>query len=178
MAFLINSGVRPRKNTDTTAREPVCFVNPTTKPVFVCVVGRYKFTNSVSATVFAYLNSRLGSQVASAAVIRMEEKLDKWGARWSDKAPSAFDLVALTPIGKYLEIGKKAIETGGASFMKQQVSNRQDWSQYNPYEPTTSSRWTGTGSDEYVDYALAYWGKYKDGPAYKLLRDNPAVKNR
>lgn len=176
MAFVVDAGVRPRKVNDTTSRDYIYYKSPGKQPYFTCVMGRYAFTNSISATVFSYLNSRLGYAAAEAAVIRMEQKLDGFGAKWSDKEPTAFDLVALTPVGKYIEIGKKALETGGAAFMAQQASNYSEWSQYNPYEPTAASRWAGSGADEYVDYALAYWGKYKDGPAYKLLRDNPAIR--
>jgi hypothetical protein len=180
MTFQVASGVRPiGKYEDSTGRESIYFSSTKSKPVFVCKVGRYRFTNSISATVFSYLNTKLGYAAAAATVIKMEQALDKYGACWTHITPTAFDLIKLLPIGKYLEIAEKAMAAGGSAFIEQQLSNSVEWSQFNPYEPTTSARWTGSGVDDYVNYALAFMGKHKGaGPAYVLLRDNPALKRR
>ncbi|MEO7256118.1 MAG: hypothetical protein ABIZ64_17980 [Casimicrobium sp.] len=178
MAFQVAVGVRPIKQyDDSTMRESIYYQGSNQKPVFVCTVGRYRFTNPISATVFSYLNSTLGYAVAAASVIKMEEVLDTYGARWSTVSPNAFDLLKLTPVGKYLEVAEKAMSTAGNAFVQQQLSNSKEQSQYNPFPPTTARRWTGSGVDDYVGYAVAYMAKNKgEGPAYLLLRDDPALR--
>ena len=183
MKFKVAPGVIAiKKYEDSTGRESIYFPSMQSKskpPEFVCKVGRYRFTNPISATVFSYLNSKLGYAVAAASVIKMEQGLDKFGARWSTLEPTAFDLVKLLPIGKYLEVAEKAMSAGGSLFIEQQLSNSLEWSSYNPFEPTTSARWTGSGVDDYVNYALAFMGKNKGaGPAYILLRDKPGLERR
>ncbi len=178
MAFKVAGGVRTiKEHEDSTMRESIYYKSSSETAKFVCTVGRYRFTNPISATVFSYLNSKLGCVVAAATVVKMEQMLDKHGARWSKLQPSPFDLAKLTPVGKYLEVAEKAMSSAGDAFINQQLSNASEWAQYNPFEPTTSYRWTGSGVDDYVGYALAYMAKNKgEGPAYQLLRDNPALK--
>jgi hypothetical protein len=167
MAFEIGLGVLPRK-ADGTSREPIYYRSPGQTAVFTCTVGRYMFTNGISATVFSYLLSKVGYAVAEASVIRMEQKLDAYGAKFSEV--SVLDVVAkVVPIAKHLRTAEKALAKGGSVFIKGQVANDPGIAQFNPFEPTTAARWVGKGCDEYVEYALEFWAVHKMGPAYKLL---------
>ncbi len=172
MAFRIDPSVRVKGRTDTASRTFVGYRPPGKTASGQFIVGAYAFSNPISATVFAYLFRKTGVNVAKPVIEEMEKKLDKTGAIASMTGLNTLDMVATAiPVGKYLQLASKAMDTAGAAFIKQQVSADRSVAQYNPYRPATGITWTGTAASEYVDYALAYWKRYKDGPAYILLSD-------
>jgi len=93
---------------------------------------------------------RVKAQAKDKVIGKVTEKIPYWG---------------------YIEKGAAAIAAVGAYVDRERINKKQA----NPYEPNLTSQLTLSGTtnkaEQYVDYAISYWGKYpREGPMFTLQR--------
>ena len=136
-------------------------------------MGRWKFNNCISATVFEYLVGKGHVGFGEAVILRME-KLIKTPELKDYDSPGLLDVVdkiphptaqAIAKIGQAINAASKDLN----NFIRDK--NVKVCGGYNDF--------TAEQTDDYVNFALAYWYlNTESGPAYQYLSDNPAAKRR
>ena len=133
-------------------------------------VGRYGFNNSISATIFSYLNQQndIPLEYAKEAIVRFEENLRSVGkldkiARHTRGVDLAAGMIS-HPIKKVLDAAAACADFAGGIYLK--TKKDIDAGHYNWCPPTSS-----TGAKNYAAYALGFWHENPHvGPAYILGR--------
>jgi len=174
VAFKIANDVKPMKNYRNWG-EFVGYKGNGIHPT--CCIGRFSFSNAISATVFSYLNQKSDVPLdgAIAAVVSIETQMSKTGALADSVKLTPLDaLAAVVPAAKVAQVGQKITSGLGSATMAMQVDDEAKHHANNPLNPHTpksgGGTWTGgTLADEYATFAVLFWKKVPTyGPCYRI----------
>ncbi|MCV0395646.1 MAG: hypothetical protein K5872_05255 [Rhizobiaceae bacterium] len=139
-------------------------------------VGAFSFSTPYSATVFAYLFKKVGITGAQNAVKELEQQMEKIGILErivkliiGDLQGKALEMIP--GVATYNKINDIVDKAGAVYISIKLEGDSKGTAQYNPYDPSNDAK-------RYAQYAIAFWKKYKDGPAYELQRDSVREKDK